>query len=85
MCNPDSVNITKNRLETCISDIMQWLSHSSLKCNDAKTEFMFICKANQAPDCADLKVGMSQIAVKKHVKNLGVILDSNMNMSKFIT
>ena len=64
---------------------MQWLSHSSLKCNDAKTEFMFICKANQAPDCADLKVGMSQIAVKKHVKNLGVILDSNMNMSKFIT
>ena len=72
-------------METIIQDIRLWYTKNLLKCNDSKTEVL-IMLSKHFPDFQKLPVtvGESSIMPKTHVKNLGVILDQNLNMTRHV-
>ena len=63
------------------------MSCNRLKLNEDKTEALKMgtkakCKSVQ---CDRIKVGNSDIPFKPHVKNLGVYLDSNLDMTRQVS
>ena len=83
----DESSAAKSMLESCIEDIRSWMSANFLMLNDSKTEF--ICFSSKKCDSTgpfmDIKVGNDSVAVSSSVKNLGILLDSRMNMKEHIS
>ena len=72
-------------MEAPICDIRGRYVKNMLKLNDDKTEMLIIrSKYRQIPQIHDLHVGSSVITPASHVKNLGVIMDSNFTMEPHI-
>ena len=68
-------------MEALICDISSWYAKNMLKLNDDKTEMLIIgSKYCQIPQIPNFHVGSSVITPTSHVKNLGVIMDSNFTM-----
>jgi hypothetical protein len=75
------------KLELCIADLMIWMKSNKLMLNNSKTEFL-IAGTHQSikklPPL-QLQVGDSTIKPSSHVRNLGVLFDTNMTMSKQVS
>ena len=67
-----------NSLINCISDVNTWLSHNFLKLNQDKTEVLVIGEKD-ARDCIIAQLETRSITCTNKAKNLGVILDSDLN------
>ena len=70
-------------VQDCIHDIKSWMSFNKLKLNDDKTEIMIVSSprmSTSVPVPDSVFVGNSTIQFSSSVKNLGVILDSNLSM-----
>lgn len=75
-----------DRLQHCISDLKEWMDINKLKFNSEKTE-LFIAGSQygcQKLPLIRLRVGENLIEPSSHIKNLGVIFDTQMNMTKQI-
>ena len=73
--------------ELCITDLKDWMKSNKLMLNNNKTEF-FIAGSRQGIDKLpplQLQVGESTIMPSSHVRNLGVLFDTNMTMSKQVS
>ena len=72
------------RVEACLNDIVSWMHHNMLKLNADKTELILFSSKPNADCISDLtiKVGCSEIKPSSHVRNLGALLDSKMDMEK---
>ena len=77
----DCVRDAKSQLEECITKIADWMSANKLKLNDGKTEaIVFSSSSMQIPLSLNaFLVCETNIERTNSVKDLGVILDQNLN------
>ena len=85
--NPQDIISAISRMEKCVLDMSNWMKANKLKLNDDKTEVLVICHPNvkHKIPVISLKIGDSNIAPSKSVRNLGAIFDESMTMSNHIT
>ena len=76
-----------SRLESCLSDISAWMCSNMLKLNQEKTEFIiFASKQHKKQfDQCSLKFDDKIVSISGCVKNLGIFLDSALNMEKQVS
>ena len=76
-------------LERCITKIKNWMITNKLKLNDDKTEFQVFASPYYYAKVMllnpTIKIGDSVIKSSKKIRNLGVIMDSNLTMSPQIS
>lgn len=80
------INNTISSMELSVHEARTWIMTHELKINDSKTELMLMGTRQQLCKNKEImvKIGDSVIKPVDKVKNLGVILDSNMTMEKQI-
>ncbi len=73
-----------NLISSCVTDIKQWMKLNMLKLNDSKTEVILLGSKQKLSKIGDLEIeiGSSKIKSCDNVRNLGVVLDSNVTMEK---
>ena len=81
--NATDISTAISRLKDCIADICLWMSNSSLKINEQKTE-LIIFHSSRSPVSVNtpLVVGTDTIMASSTVKILGVTLDTTMTLDK---
>ena len=73
-------------VEMCVSEIKQWMTGHKLKLNDDKTEIMIINRHTiPAQHLPSVTINGHPIKLASKVKNLGVILDSELSMAPHIS
>jgi len=87
--NSKSTESTVNAVqstETCCSDIKTWNTSNKLQQNDGKTEAMIFGTPAQLKSCKieSINIGDCNIIPSTKVKNIGVILDPQLNMQQHI-
>ena len=74
-------------MQNCITDIKLWMTHNKLQFNDSKTESMLV-KLHRLPVNfllpSSMHIGNSEVFFIPSVKNLGVTLDCNLNMTQHL-
>jgi len=82
------INDVRNRLHVCTDDVRCWCASRRLQLNDGKTELAWFGKRSRLRRLADLDctvtVGTSVIQPKDVVRDLGVMLDSELSMKQHI-
>merc|ERR1712240_871255 len=83
---PYNISI-RGKIEDCIDEVGMWMSCNRLKLNEDKTEALKMgTKAKyKSVQCDGIKVGNIEIPFKPHVKNLGVYLDSHLDMTRQVS
>jgi len=74
-----------SKIEACIKDIKSWAVHNKLVLNDFKTDIIFF--GSRIPTTLPpptFQIGQSMITPSPVSKNLGVFMDSSMNMKKHV-
>ena len=87
MCDPDDVDAAKAQLESCITDLRDWVAKNKLKLNDTKTEFLLISSrySHCKPDISSIQIGNSNIPAASSARNIGCVMDSHFTMADHIT
>ena len=78
-----NVNHSIVNLESCLSDIHQWMSCNFLKLNSDKTEVLLLGTWQQLAKYNITSINVAGVNVsvqQKPVRNLGVMYDKNMSM-----
>ena len=84
---PNATMDALRKLELCIMDLKNWMKTNKLMLNNNKTEF-FIAGSRQSIQRhppSQLQVGNSTIMPSCHIRNLGVMFDTHMTMSKQVS
>ncbi|KAL0964863.1 hypothetical protein UPYG_G00330070, partial [Umbra pygmaea] len=68
----------------CLKEIKIWMANSFLQLNDNKTE-VIVFGSSKSQNLISAKLGPLAPYVKSHARNLGVILDSHLNLNKQIS
>ena len=78
-----SIDSALSKLTKCISDIQSWMTCNMLKLNNDKTEFFVALSPfnKRRMPAVKLHIGNTVIEPTETVRNLGVILDTQMSMS----
>ena len=80
----DSYRHALQRLEMCVEEVRVWLLTNNLKINSDKTEFMVITTPHYQTTYRALQPAVSVGGIRVHavssLRNLGVIMDSTMDM-----
>ena len=76
-----------SQLQNCISEISDWMNKNKLKLNEDKTEFLIAGTSHQHAKIMinSLSVSGAIIPASPYVKNLGVIIDSELTLSDHVT
>ncbi|XP_046554968.1 uncharacterized protein LOC124264272 [Haliotis rubra] len=71
----------------CCTQIKEWMNINKLKLNDDKTECMLIGPSARCTQSGltVVQIGSSSIDVIRSVKNLGVVLDSELSMKQHVS
>ena len=81
--------LAKNKLESCIEEIKQWMNKNMLKLNDEKTELLLLTtqKMGSKHSFNGINIGNSnsKITTSEKVKNLGVIFDSTLRSESYVS
>ncbi|XP_072025193.1 uncharacterized protein [Amphiura filiformis] len=83
---PEACHTALSKLELCITELSNWMTVNKLRLNHSKTEF-FIAGTTQGLNKlspVELKVGNERIMPSTSVRNLGMIFDDHMSMTKHI-
>ena len=81
---PGAVNAAVPAIESCLTQIQNWMSANFLKLNSDKTEIVIFGTRQQLAKCSLGSLNVAGIDVNiltKPVRNLGVFLDNKMSMS----
>jgi hypothetical protein len=85
--SPLMVQAAVRELQTCISDVRDWMSHSKLKLNDDKTEALLVHTSRSFSHCYKpdtLSVGDTQVQFSSFARNLGYILADSMSLDHHV-
>ena len=86
--DPDSLPAQTARLERCLDEVRLWLVQNKLKLNEDKTELTVFVSAHLKHLVDELhptlRIGDSMLFRKDCVRNLGVLLDSELSMRPYI-
>ena len=80
-------DIALDRMEKCISEIRDWMFKNHLKLNDSKTEFLVVGSkylTKQMDSVSQIKIGDSSVDAVSDAKNIGAILDANLDLEKHV-
>ena len=85
--SPEALDNVLTKLQSCISDMKQWMMVNKLKLNDTKTEFFVAASAHNLRNLPDVKLNLdgTLISPTETIRNLGVIFDTRMLMSPHIS
>ena len=75
------------KIESCVADIRSWCQRNWLVLNDGKTELMYFTSKfirNRTEWKPAIKIGNAIIQPSPLARNLGVIMDSSLNMSSHV-
>ena len=74
------------KIEKCIAEIRAWMVIHRLKLNDDKTEYVYLVSSQSSGDIdvEPITIGESNIQPTTSARNIGVILDSSLNMDSQI-
>ena len=82
---PSNVSALVYDLEKCIRDVKNWMLINKLKLNDDKTESI-LCNPKSYKVVVDkINVGSDSIHFTNVARNLGVLIDENLNMNQHIS
>ena len=87
MCLEGNLGSMFSVYEQCISDIKEWMDRNKLKLNSDKTEALLVVSAKKRKEGMaeqHLCIEGSNIPLASIVKNLGVVLDSELSMKGYI-
>ena len=76
-----------NKIESCISNIKNWMTSNKLKLNDEKTEvILFHSKHKKLPQSCpnSVIIGKTEVTFSKQVRNLGVTFTDSFDMNVHI-
>ena len=84
--NPKDEEEAKKRLESCISEIRDWMRTNFLKLNDSKTEFLIIGSSNQLQQLSykSIKIGDENINSSSTARNIGAIFDDKLTLKDHV-
>ena len=72
------------QLQNCVNDVKSWMRTNYLKMNDDKTKVIFFTPRKGQNIIREILVGDDIIKPSNKVKNLGIMLDKNLNMESQI-
>ena len=75
-------------IQTCVSDIKDWMIQNKLQLNDEKTEVLLLkSKSTSLPDPEpkSIQVGSCDVQFAASARNLGFTLSSDMTLDKHIS
>ncbi|PFX12680.1 Uncharacterized protein K02A2.6 [Stylophora pistillata] len=73
------------RLISCVNKIMEWAKKNRLQCNPSKTEIIhFLSRFSKNPPFRNINIGDDIINLSNTVRDIGVMLDSVMNLRPLI-
>ena len=71
------------RIEMCVTDIHSWMAVNMLELNNDKTELLYShSRFRPRLQLNSIQLGSDVIFPSPHAKNIGVIFDSSMTMSR---
>ena len=84
--DPADADAAITRLNSCLSDIRDWMAENFLKLNDDKTELLLIGNPKRLAKVHDFKLSIGTIIIKptENARNLGVYFDSSLSFRAFI-
>ena len=83
----ESTLVLVDKVEGCCDELKEWMSANKLKLNDQKTEVL-VCGSKRSLEKLDLqsvRIGTAAIAPSASVRNLGLIIDSQLTMSDHVS
>jgi hypothetical protein len=86
-CPPSDIQMLRDNLHHCTTQIKSWMNNNKLKLNDDKTEAMLFSPPNIPPSCSlpsSIAVGAHDILFSNTARNLGFILDSELSMKHHV-
>ena len=83
---PEVIEAAVRNLESCCLEIKKWMLQNRLKLNDEKTEVIVFGPKEKVKsvDLNSIRVGDAIIPVAEKVRNLGLILDTELLMTEHI-
>ena len=85
---PNQTHALVQTMQTCISDVRQWMTDNRLKLNDDKTEALLIMKKNErslTSPPTSIQVGSASIAFNSHARNLGFTVSSDLSLDRHVS
>lgn len=84
---PNAAGKALQKLERCIADLQCWMKSNKLMLNNKKTEFLIAGSSQSIKKLPPLQlhVGDDTIMPSSHVRNLGVVFDTNLTMTKQVS
>ena len=82
---PADVHDLAFKVENCVKEVMEWMHHNKLKCNNDNTEAILINPKNFNIDVSCLNIGSESVTFSDSAKNLGVYIDKDLNMNCHVT
>ena len=87
VCDHECVYVIIENLQKSLTLVQDWMFTNKLKLNPDKTEFMLIgnkCHRNKFNSKFPVDILNNSIPPATHAKNLGVIIDSDLNFQRHI-
>ena len=83
----EDLNAVIDSLDNCLTEISSWMSANKLKLNGEKTEVMLVGThfKTQSITLPSIHLADSEIKPSSCVRNLGVVLDSNLLMGRHVS
>ena len=83
---PCDADITTRRIEACTTDIKRWMTSHQLLLNETKTEIIVFYARNTrvSPATTTVDVCWCHITLQSTVRDIGIFLDSGMDMSMLV-
>ena len=74
--------LARPKIEACIAEIREWMAHHKLKLNYGRTEYQLVVSSQNSDKVAakPIQIGESKIPPTLSARNIGVMLDENMNL-----
>lgn len=85
--NPKEQPAQLNTLRQCIEDVISWNTENKLLCNSSKTEVIYFSSRfskNSTEIPQDFSFANTSVKITDKVKDLGMILDSKLTLTKHI-
>ena len=76
-----SMQCAIHKLEACISKVSNWMAHNGLKLNSEKTEWIIFNGNSDVSNDVTLTIGGHVVQQSSTIRNLGVILDSEITLN----
>jgi len=84
--NSETESIVFQQLNSCLDDVIKWMSTFKLKMNESKTEIIVYGTRQQLAklSTSSAVVGGCEVKFVNHVRDLGVIMTNTLNFDKHI-